>query len=150
MTKKKPKSTFKSTTMERIYLDNNATTFSRRMSSKSCSNRSNAAGKPRHQHQFWSGRSSMPRSSNRCLADSVNAMRHGNYARSITVQFGRNRSEQSCGLGFANRYQGFHLGPVRLKHPSILAACEAAQKRGRPVEYIPCLGKRHHRFELVK
>ncbi len=125
--------------MERIYLDNNATTFcAEDVIEIMVRTARMPLANPASQHQFG-------RDARRCLdqatdvlLSSVNAMRHGMDADRLLYCSGGTEANNLAVLGLPIDIKGSILVSA-IEHPSILAACEAAQKRGRPVEYIPCL-----------
>ncbi len=123
--------------MDRIYLDNNATTFCAEevidVMAKTARMR---VANPASQHQFGRDARRCINEASEVILQSVNAKRTGMNADQLVLCSGGTEANNLAVLGLPDSIEG-SIVVSTLEHPSVLDAAELAQKRGRKVEYIP-------------
>lgn len=123
---------------DRIYFDNNATTFCAPEVIDAMAEVARLPlANPASQHSFGrAARKVLDQSASDLLA-AVNARSHGMSADRLLFCSGGTEANNLAILGVPQDIPGAILVSA-IEHPSVLAAAELAHKRGRAVEYIPC------------
>ncbi len=121
-----------------IFLDNNATTFTDpRVIDRMAELAKQELGNPASQHSFGRKSRKIVELARESLLSAVNACTQGMKADQLLFCASGTEANNLAVLGLPSESAGKIL-VSSIEHPSVLAAAQLAEKRGRAVDYIPC------------